>query len=409
MTQHRAPSGAAYVDPRTGDTYPLSIPRWRSAEGRPLMITPLPGIGRGDIDSGMRSQWRYAAALPLEIATPITMGEGCTPLVEHRWRGGRAHFKLEWFAPTGSFKDRGASVMISALRQQGVGRVLEDSSGNGGAAIAAYAAAAGMRSKILVPASTQPGKTVQMRAYGADTELIPGTRQDTAAAAERQAEVIFYASHSWQAFFLQGTKTLAYELWEDLGFRAPDNVLIPTGAGSNVLGCDIGFGELLRCGGIDRLPRLFAVQPANCAPIHASFMAGADDLVPIVSRPTIAEGTAIAKPIRTRELIQAIRRSGGATVAVTEDEIVAAMSDLAHVGLYAEPTSASAAAALSHLLCDGVIRPDETTVVLLTGSGLKATQRIGELLNAGTVGASDAVPAELSVDLAHPGAALKAP
>ncbi len=291
-----------------------------------------------------------------------------------------AHFKLEWFAPTGSFKDRGASVMISALRQQGVTRLIEDSSGNGGAAIAAYAAAAGIEAKILVPASTQPGKTVQMRAYGAEVELVPGSRQDTADEAERQAEGIFYASHNWQAFFLQGTKTLAYELWEDLGFRAPDNVLIPTGAGSNVLGCDIGFGELMRSGEIKRLPRLFAVQPANCAPLCASFACGAEDYIPVKTLPTIAEGTAIAKPVRAREVLAAIRRSGGAAVSVTEQEIVEAMSDLARSGLYVEPTSASAAAALSGLVRQGVIRPEEATIVVLTGAGLKATQSIGELM-----------------------------
>jgi threonine synthase len=380
MTEFKAAMDAAYIDPRTGRTYDLAMPRWRSDDGNPLMITPLPGIGRGEIDARRRSLWRYAAAFPFSIDKPISMGEGCTPLIEHDWRGGRAHFKLEWFAPTGSFKDRGASVMLSVLRQQGIGHVLEDSSGNGGAAIAAYAAAGGMRAKILVPAYTQPGKTVQMRAYGAETELIPGTRQDTADAAERQAAGIFYASHNWQAFFLQGTKTLAYELWEDLGFQAPDNVLIPTGAGSNVLGCDIGFSELLQRGEIERRPRLFAIQPANCAPLHASFSCGADDFIAVETQPTIAEGTSIAKPIRTPELLNAIRRSGGMTATVTEAEIVAAMFDLAHVGLYAEPTCATAAAALSNLLRDGVIRPEETTVVILTGSGLKATQRIGELL-----------------------------
>ena len=387
MTLHSPASShsgahAVYIDPATGREYPLAEPRWRSDDGGPLMITPLPGIGRADIDRSRRSLWRYAASLPVQIDAPITMGEGMTPLIEHAWRGGRAHLKLEWFAPTGSFKDRGASVMISTLRQQGIDTVLEDSSGNGGAAIAAYAAAGGLRSKILVPAYTQPAKIVQMRAYGAEIELIPGTRQDTADAAERQAENIFYASHNWQAFFLQGTKTLAYELWEDLGFHAPDNVIIPTGAGSNVLGCDVGFGELMRRGEIERLPRLFAVQPANCAPIHASFMAGADDFMPVETRPTIAEGTSIAKPIRTREVLAAIRRSGGATVAVTDDEIIAAMTDLARVGVYAEPTAASAAAALPNLLRDGAISADDTTVVVLTGSGLKATQRIGELLDA---------------------------
>jgi threonine synthase len=127
------------MDPRMGRTYSLSEPRWRSDNGLPLMITPLPGIGRGDILPGIRSLWRYAASLPVLIAKPVSIGEGCTPLLEHPWRGSRAHFKLEWFAPTGSFKDRGASVMISALRQQGLTQQLEDSSGNGGAAVAAYA------------------------------------------------------------------------------------------------------------------------------------------------------------------------------------------------------------------------------------------------------------------------------
>jgi threonine synthase len=375
---------ASYIDPVDGAHYPIETPRWRSDAGRPLMITDLPGITRRDIDTSVRSLWRYARALPIEIHDPITMGEGLTPLVPRNWKGLRAHFKLEWFNPTGSFKDRGASVMLSVLRQQGVRRLLEDSSGNGGAAIAGYAAAGSISAKILVPASTQPGKTVQMRAYGAEVELVPGTRQACADEAVRQAEQIFYASHNWQAFFLQGTKTLAYELWEDLGFRAPDNVIIPTGAGSNVLGLDIGFSELLRAGEISRLPRLFAAQPANCGPIAACVRAGVRELLPFTPEPTIAEGTAIAKPTRLAEVLAAIARSKGSAVAVTEAEIVAAFQVLAREhGLYAEPTSAVAAAALTKLAASGEIKPSETTVVLLTGSGLKATQRIGELLGVG--------------------------
>jgi threonine synthase len=371
----------SYVDPRNGDLYPLAQPRWSSDDRTPLMITPLPGIRRDAIDKSERSLWRYRAALPVVVKNPVSLGVGCTPLAERRWRDRTVHFKLEWFAPTGSFKDRGASVMISILREQGITAVLEDSSGNGGAAIAGYAAAAGMRAKILTPASTQPAKTVQMRTYGAEVELVPGTRQNTSEEAERQAAHIFYASHNWQPFFLQGTKTLAYELWEDLGFRAPDNVIVPTGAGSNVLGCDIGFSELQRSGESTRLPRIFAVQPENCAPIHASFVANTDALIPFEPKPTIAEGTAIAKPVRLKEVLDAIRRSGGATVSVSEDEIIAALRDLAagH-GIYAEPTSAAAAAACTKLIADGTITPDQTTVVVLTGSGLKATQRIGELL-----------------------------
>jgi len=369
----------AYIEPISGRSYPIDAPRWRSDDGRPLMVTPLPGISRGEIVRQRRSLWRYASALPIKIRDPVTMGEGCTPLVERLWDGARALFKLEWFSPTGSFKDRGASVMISALRQQGVTRLLEDSSGNGGAAIAAYAAAAGLRAKILVPASTQPAKTVQMRAYGAEVELVPGPRQATSDEAIRQSASIFYASHNWQPFFLQGTKTLAYELWEDLGFRAPDNVVIPTGAGSNVLGCEIGFGELLRRGEIAALPRLFAAQPENCAPVAAAFAAGAQTCTPINASPTIAEGTAIAAPVRSREVLAALRRSGGGAVAVSEESIIEASRKLAEGGLYAEPTSAVAAAGLSALLRDGAIGPEETTVVVLTGGGLKATQIWSEL------------------------------
>jgi threonine synthase len=369
----------AYIEPVSGQRYPIGKPRWRSDDGRPLMITPLPGIGGAEIVTATRSLWRYAAALPIEVDDPVTMGEGCTPLVERRWEGADVLFKLEWFSPTGSFKDRGASVMISALRQQGVTRLLEESSGNGGAAIAAYAAAAGLKSKILVPASTQPAKAIQMRAYGAEVELVPGARQATSDEAVRQSASIFYASHNWQPLFLQGTKTLAYELWEDLGFRAPDNVVIPTGAGSNVLGCDIGFGELERRGEIAALPRLFAVQPENCAPFQAAFAAGAKTCAPIEARPTIADGTAISNPLRSREVLAALRRSGGGAIAVSEPAIIEASRQLAENGLYAEPTSAVAAAGLSVLLRQRAIRPQETTVVVLTGGGLKATQIWGQL------------------------------
>jgi threonine synthase len=370
----------AYVDPASGEKYPIFEPRWRADTGAPLMITGLPGLRRDMIDTGKRSLWRYAAALPVEVPDPITMGEGLTPLVSRIWRGVPALFKLEFLSPTGSFKDRGASVMLSILRAQGVTKVLEDSSGNGGAAIAGYAAAGGLKAKILVPASTSPDKIVQMRAYGAEIELIPGTRQDVSDDAVRQAETIVYAGHNWQPFFLQGTKTLAYELWEDLKFNAPDNVIIPTGAGSNILGCDIGFSELLRCGEIASLPRLFAAQPENCAPLHASFMVGSDDLTPVEVRPTIAEGASIAHPPRAREVLAALRRSRGATVALSEAEIEKALFELGRIGLYAEPTSALAAAALTKLVEGGIIRPDEATVVVLTGAGLKTTRRIGELL-----------------------------
>ena len=370
----------SYLDPESGEAFPLSEPRWCSPGGRPLMISALPGIGRDEIETGRRSLWRYAASLPLPVAAPISLGEGFTPLVERDIGGLRALCKLEWVSPSGSFKDRGVSVMLSVLRQQGITAVLEDSSGNGGAAVATYAAAGGLRAKILVPAATQPGKTVQMRAHGAEVELIEGPREAAADEAIRQSSQLFYASHNWQAFFLQGTKTLAYELWEDLGFRAPDNVIMPMGAGSNVLGCDIGFSELVRSRQIAKLPRLFGVQPGRCAPIHASFQNGREEPVPVEIGPTLAEGTAIAKPVRLREVVQALRRSGGGTVALSEDAIEQALWQSAKSGLYIEPTSAGVIAAFQKLRASGIVSPNETTVLVLTGSGLKATARIAELL-----------------------------
>jgi threonine synthase len=283
-----------YLDPRSGATFPLDQPRWCGIDHAPLLLTPLPGLTRDQIETNTRSLWRYRAAFPFPIDDPITLGEGATPLIPRTIAGVRVLLKCEWINPTGSFKDRGASVMLSLLRAQGIDRVLEDSSGNGGAAISAYAAAGGMAATILAPASTSPAKTVQMRAHGATVDLIPGTRQDTADAAVARSASVFYASHNWHPFFLHGTKTLAYELWEDLGFRPPDNIITPCGAGSNVLGCEIGFSELLRAGQIECLPRIFAAQPANCAPVAAAFMANADGPVDTEIAPTMAEGTAIA-------------------------------------------------------------------------------------------------------------------
>jgi threonine synthase len=371
---------ASYIDPRNGRTYPLDVPRWCSDERTPLLITPGSGISRDEIESRSRSLWRYRAALPVDIANPITLGEGCTPLVQQAWGDLRPYFKLEWFNPTGSFKDRGSAVMLSFLRQIGVDAILEDSSGNGGSSMAGLGAAGGMRVKILAPASTSPAKIAQVRAYGAEIQLVEGPREESEAEAIRQSNETFYASHNWQPFFLEGTKSLAYELWEDLGFRAPDNVVIPVGAGSSLLGCAFGFRELMKAGQIAKLPRLFVTQPLNCSPIDASFKAGVDTPVPREVRKTIAEGTAIKHPMRLREIIGALRESGGATVALTEEEIVGALRRLARQGLFAEPTSASAAAALAKLSDAGSIKANETTVVLLTGNGLKAASTVADLV-----------------------------
>lgn len=369
--RHTVTTDAPSLYDRSGRRYALTDRRWRGDDGSPLALSPLPGITPVQVDTAERSLWRYQAAIPVDPQHRVSLGEGLTPMLPLDWEGQRIHFKLEWFNPTSSFKDRGVAVMISHLRGQGATYVLEDSSGNGGSSVAAYAAAAGIRAKIIVPAATSAAKVLQARAYGAQIELVGGTRDQVADEAIRQSEQIPYASHNWHPFFLQGAKTIAYEMWESLGFSAPDNVVLVAGAGSNILGCDIAFGELLAAGQIDRRPRLLVGQPEHWATIADTFN-GTDPQSRGPRAPTIAEGASIANPVRLSETVEAIRRSDGAATAVTEAQIRTAVHKLASRGLYAEPTSSVAAAALDRFLADGTIRSDETTVVILTGAGLKS-------------------------------------
>ncbi|WP_245905865.1 pyridoxal-phosphate dependent enzyme [Mycolicibacterium palauense] len=380
MPRHELIPPAGLTD-RRGARYRLDQPRWCGDDGSPLMVDPLPGITPADVDTGRQSQWRYADALPCDVGIPVTLGEGRTPIVERSVDGVDVGFKVEGMNPTGSFKDRGVSVMISALRHQGVTEILEDSSGNGGSSVAAYCAAAGIAAQIVVPAGTSPTKTMQSRIHGADVELIEGTRQDVAEEALRRAGTRFYASHNWHPMFLQGVKLIAYDIWEGLGHRAPDVVVIPAGAGSLVLGCAIGFGELLTARQIDAVPRLLAVQPQRCAPLAHAFDRGGLEVSDTACTTTIAEGTAIARPVRGREVLGAIRASGGAVAAVTEEQIRSGVLELASSGLYVEPTSAMVLPALRDFITRGVVGRRDSVVAVLTGSGHKAATAMATLLS----------------------------
>ncbi len=358
-------------------------PRWRCDCGGPLDLAPGPGLSHHDIAAGSASLWRYAAGLLLRHPPLVNLGEGWTPLVERNWDGAKIYFKLELQMPTGSFKDRGTAVMINHLLEVGVGPIYEDSSGNAGSSIATYAAAAGIPCRIYVPAAAPRAKLVQIAAAGAEVCAIPGTRQAVTEAALAATGQSFYASHNWHPYFIEGTQTLAFELWEQLGFRLPDNILVPTGYGSNILGLERGFDALERAGEISARPRLFAVQAANCAAFAAAWNAGADKVVPFPASTTIADGIATIRPVRPAAVLRALHGSNGGVVAVGEEEIAPATRALGKRGLFVEPTAATAGAALTRLLRDRVITADETTVAVLTGHGLKAAERIGDLLKIG--------------------------
>jgi len=213
---------------------------------------------------------------------------------------------------------------------------------------------------------------------GARIEAIEGSREDVAAAAMKAAEVTFYASHNWQPFFIEGTKTLAFEIWEQLGFSVPDNIVVPLGYGSNVIGLHVGFLELQAAGEIDSLPRIFGAQAANCAALYAALKAGGTAADFPISA-TLADGIASEKPVRIAEVMAAMRQTGGTIVVADEDEIAMAFRRLADAGFFVEPTSATAGAVLSRLIGARIVGREETTVLVLTGHGLKAVANIARM------------------------------
>ncbi|WP_406485155.1 threonine synthase [Streptomyces sp. NBC_01563] len=319
----------------------------------------------------VNSLWRYEEVLPLSSPT-TTLGEGRTPLVPVT---GTVSAKLDFLMPTLSFKDRGAVMLAELARRLSPECVVADSSGNAGTAVAAYCARASLPCTVYVPEGTSPKKTEQIRAHGAHLEIVPGDREATAAAARAAADApgTFYASHVFNPYFLHGTKTYVYELWEDLGGRLPDAIAVPVGNGTLLLGAALATAELHARGLIDRRPALIAVQAENVSPLAAAFRTGAEDLLPEDLLPdgpaspaaaTLAEGIAIPRPPRARAILAAVRESGGTFLTVTEEQIRAAQLDLAARGFYVETTGVACWAAVGGWT-------DRSVVVPLCGAGLK--------------------------------------
>jgi len=353
-------------------TYPLNTRHWHCQCGGVFELKDGPGFVKDKIQTKKPSLWRYRAMLPLDRDEHIvSLGEGFTPLIETDVYGLKVHCKVEFLSPTGSFKDRGAAVLISVLNELDVKTLVDDSSGNAGASLAAYAARAGMASEIYVPASASPPKLVQIAIYGARLIKVEGSRREAVLAAQEAAtRGAYYASHCYNPFTLQGLKTIAYEIWEQLGGRGPDNLVLPTGHGTLLLGAYRGFTDLLEAGLIDCLPRLFAVQTSGCAPLYEAYRQGADEVSPVEEGETLAEGIRIPHPVRGKQILAAIRQTEGAILAVDDGQIGQAHRELAQRGFYVEFTSAAPVAALKEL--HNTITADQLTVVPLTGSGFKS-------------------------------------
>lgn len=328
----------------------------------------------------VRKEWslfRYLAVLPFKEDSKIwqeaSMGEGFTPLVPLDPANPNLMLKMDYMMPTLSFKDRGAVLLMAKAKEFGAKRVVQDSSGNAGNSIAAYASRLGIPCDIYVPKGTSPKKITMIESHGAKVHIIPGSREDTASAALEAVEKgsVFYASHVYNPYFYEGTKTYVYEIYEQMGGKMVDTLLIPVGNGTLLLGAYYGLKELLSLGLIDRLPRIVGVQSENCSPIYQAFHKGSSQVEEVENKGTHAEGIAIAAPKRGGQILQAIRATRGDIILAPEDRILESQKELARRGLYVEITTAATLAAYKDYVKDG---KDLGRVVLpLCGAGLKSS------------------------------------
>ncbi|MCM3644907.1 threonine synthase [Priestia aryabhattai] len=357
-----------------GKKHDITPTIWKCECGGLLnIVKDTPKIDVADWGNYPNSLWRYFETMPFakhsKTWDSVTMGEGQSPLIVLDPMEPNTYVKVDYMMPTLSFKDRGAVVLMTKAKELGVSKVIADSSGNAGTAIAAYAARCNIACDIYLSDETSPKKIAQVKAHGATIKEIRGTREDIAAAAQKavEEENVFYASHVYNPYFYEGTKTYAYEVFEQLK-GAPDALIIPVGNGTLLLGAYYGFKELLENGLIERMPKIIAIQAANCAPLVNAYKHGEVTAKPTTNEGTLAEGIAIAAPARSKQILEAVRETNGTFIDIQENEILSAREKLSDKGFYVEVTSASNYA--GYLKYEK--KPDEKIIIPLCGAGIKS-------------------------------------
>jgi len=347
-------------------------------------------LTRGDFEAMRRSRdrsiWRWFDFFPLEKRSSIvSLGEGDTPLIHARRLGEKIgvanlYLKNDTVLPTGSLKDRSNSVGISVAREWGFKTAAVMSTGNAAASVAAYAAAAGIESIVMVPKGTAPSKIVQARAYGASVIVIDGDFDNEVAKLYKSAltEFGWYDCLSSNPYRDEGKKSYAYEMVDQMDGRVPDWVIHPTAGGTGIYAMWKGYKELLSLGWIERVPKLVAAQSEAAAPIVAAFEKGSTKVEAVVARETIAESIQVGNPVSLGwRALASLRESGGTAVALSDREILEGQVVLARLaGVFAEPAAATSVAAAKKLRERGVIDRDDTVVCNLTGHGLKQPDSI---------------------------------
>ena len=343
--------------------------------GQPLSVEPLLDFKVEAIDTKSRSLWRYMKFFPyIDEHYTITLGEGWTPLVRFT---GKVYFKLENLNPTGSFKDRGSSILISALyrklREIG-GYLSEDSSGNAGASIAAYAARAGLKAKIYVPENISGLKLNQIKSYGAEIVKVSGPRDKATEEAQISEKGKVYVGHVLHPLFRDGLRSLAYELLEQFNWRAPECIYLPVSAGTLLLGVISGFKHMVESGVVDEMPKIIACQTKQVSPLHHAFKN--IPYKPPERVTSIADALVNVNPPLLNIMVEELKKVNGDVAVVDEDEIFNAFLELARRGFLVEPSSAVAYATYKKRVLSGEDWEDYETVIVITGSGLKAAIKL---------------------------------
>lgn len=304
---------------------------------------------------------RYAPLIPFADAPSWTgLGEPCTPVETAQFSGQSIQLKMEFLMPTGSYKDRGTVALMQHVQQIGPERIVQDSSGNAGISVAAYAARMGIDCQIYVPAGLPASKQKQLNSYGARVRLVNGNREQVTQALLSELGDAYLASHVWNPLFLHGTKTFLWELKEQADHgeaRWPEEIIFPVGNGTLLLGCFLALQEMAAANCLPAPIRLSAAQTSACAPL----LAGKS----VDPKPSMAAGIAIGNPPRLNQLLHAIQETQGRILLVSEHEIQDAAQQLSRQGWYTEYTSAVGLAAWK----SAGMPPH--VLIPLTGSGLK--------------------------------------
>jgi threonine synthase len=357
-------------------------------------------VTRATIEAGPRNIWRYQSLLPVPstVRDIPNLEPGCTPLVRADNLAKALGMRALWVKddsanPTHSFKDRVVAVALAAARELGFSTLACPSTGNLANAVAAAAARAGIRSVVLVPADLEQQKIVTTAVYGGTLVAVEGTYDDVNRVASELAgehEDWAFVNVNVRPYYAEGSKTLGYEVAEALGWRLPEQVVIPVASGSQLTKVDKAFGELGDLGLVEPTPyRIFGAQATGCSPVSAAFKGGHDVVRPV--RPsTIAKSLAIGNPADGPYVLDTARRTGGAVEDVSDEEVVEGIRLLARTeGIFAETAGGVTVATLRKLLQNGQIDPDAETVVFNTGEGLKTLDAVAPFVGpAATIPAS---------------------